>query len=449
MDYKDTIAWMQTFPDMERGTAPTDNLTMTLHSMKSLLARLGNPQLGRKTVHVTGSKGKGSTSTMIASALHCAGEHTALYLSPHLHSYTERIQIDSQFISENEFAAAASCLVGAVEAEHNSGDGPIVTFGILTALFFQLARYTQAHWQVVEVGLGGSEDATNVFAEKQIAVITPVSLEHTAILGSTPAEIAAQKAGIITAGSTAVLAPQHDKEVKLVVEQRCRKVGARLIDVAASCSWEFLEQIGCEQICRIKSQRRDVQLRLPLLGTHQIANAATAVTVADAISDSGCKISDQAVACGLASARLAGRLEVVSQKPVVVVDGAHNGESAGALREALKKHFHFNRCIVVIGVNKDKDIKAILAELAPIADTVVATKSGNKRAMEPARIAEIAAATGVNTFAADTTAHAVEIALSHAAPEDLVCVTGSLYVVAEVRHILLPFLADKPFFVER
>src|SRR5271170_1443624 len=163
MDYPSAIKFLQSFPDMERGTAPTDNLTMTLDSMKSLLDRLQNPQSGRNTIHVAGSKGKGSTSTMISSILKCAGKKTALYTSPHLHSYTERIQIDSVPISEQDFAQGLVQIHDAIEAEHNSGNGPLVTFGILTALFFQIARTVKAEWQVVEVGLGGTEDATNVF----------------------------------------------------------------------------------------------------------------------------------------------------------------------------------------------------------------------------------------------------------------------------------------------
>src|SRR5579885_2080544 len=161
---------MKSFPDMEWGTAPADSFTMSLDSMKSLLARLGNPQDGRRTVHITGSKGKGSTSTFIASILRHAGQKTALYISPHLSDYRERIQIDSRLISEEEFAEEIERMRDAVEAEHGSGNGPIVNFGISTALFFQFAARQNVDWQVVEVGLGGRDDATNVMADKDLAV---------------------------------------------------------------------------------------------------------------------------------------------------------------------------------------------------------------------------------------------------------------------------------------
>ena len=203
MDYSEAIAYLMSFTDMERGFQASASPTMSLASVRSLLSRLNDPHLGRGTVHITGSKGKGSTATMVEGILRRKGYTTALFTSPHLHSFTERIAIDGDAISPEEFAAAVDAIRPAVEAERNSVHGNVSTFGVLTALFFWLVR-AQARpvqWQVVEVGLGGTYDATNVFDAPDVAVITPVSLEHTAILGNTPAEIATDKAGIIKRGA--------------------------------------------------------------------------------------------------------------------------------------------------------------------------------------------------------------------------------------------------------
>ncbi len=429
---------MKSFPDMEWGTAPADSFTMSLDSMKSLLARLGNPQDGRRTVHITGSKGKGSTSTFIASILRHAGQKTALYISPHLSDYRERIQIDSRLISEEEFAEEIERMRDAVEAEHGSGNGPIVNFGISTALFFQFAARQNVDWQVVEVGLGGRDDATNVMADKDLAVITPISVEHAAILGSTPAEIASHKAGIIVPGSVAVLAPQNDPAVKPVIEKRCRDVGADLADVRELYTYKFLELDTGKQRGMCRGAGRTIEFELSLLGRHQIVNATVAVAAADALKARGLKISDEEIAAGLAAARLPGRLEVVGRRPLVVLDCAHNGESARVLRQALQETFSFRNCVLVLGVNRDKDVAAILDELAPISSRLIATRSLNPRAADPEDIASRAIAFGKGErMVTGSVTEAVAAALDLASAEDLICVTGSLYVVAEAREKLL------------
>lgn len=421
---------------MERGTAPSDSLSMSHSSMKSLLARLGNPQNGRRTVHVTGSKGKGSTATMIASILQAAGQKTALYMSPHLHEYTERIQIYGQPVSPEEFADGIAQIREAVQREHESGDGPIVTFGILTALFFHLAKRNAVDWQVVEVGLGGELDATNVFDKKEVAVITPISVEHAAILGNSPAEIAIHKSGIILGGSTAVLSPQRDASVKTVVEARCRKVGARLIDVSEIYTHERLSSDEIRQSCRIGNNRRELNFSLSLLGQHQIANAATAVAVADAIAESDVNIADDAIVTGLARAHLPGRLEVLQRNPTVVVDGAHNAESAGVLCKGLQDHFQFRKCRLIVGVNKDKDVASMLEEFSNVADTMIATKSKNARSMPPDEIARHAEGSFASTSIAGSVSDAVRTALAQCEESDLILITGSLYLVAEARDHL-------------
>jgi dihydrofolate synthase/folylpolyglutamate synthase len=317
--------------------------------------------------------------------------------------------------------------------------GNVSTFGILTALFFWLVR-AQARpidWQVVEVGLGGTFDATNVLEPPEVAVITPISLEHTAILGNTPAEIARDKSGIIKPGSTAVLARQQDPAVLDVVRERCEEVGATLVDVASLYTVEALEKHVFGQSARLTGPSGDREIRTPMLGHHQLENAATAVAVAGALRDRGVEISDTAIADGIARTRLPGRLEVMGQAPLIVGDGAHNGESAAALAAALKEYFEWRRCFLVIGCHADKDVRAMGFQLARLAEMIVCTRFQSPRAMDPYLMIQEVGFLGPMAVAEESVPAALETALSHAEPDDVVVVTGSLYVVAEAREHLL------------
>lgn len=439
VDYAEAIRYLMSFTDMERGYQASPNPTMSLESMRSLLSRLNNPQAGRPTVHITGSKGKGSTATMIASVLNQSGASTALYTSPHLHDFTERIQINGDSVSQAEFAAAIEAIRAAIETEQESVHGNVSTFGVLTALFFWLVRaqVPPVEWQVVEVGLGGTFDATNVFESPEVAVITPISLEHTAILGNTPAEIAMDKSGIIKAGSTCVLAKQRDPAVIDVVRERCRSVGAELVDVGSLYTAEMGEHFVYGQSFVVRGPHGEHELRTPMLGRHQLDNAATAVAVIDALRARGHAIPGGAVAEGIARARLAGRLEVMGQKPLVVADGAHNGESAEMLAAALKEYFTWRRCYLVLGSLADKDVRAMGFKLARLCELIVCCRVGNPRSMDPLAMIQEVGFLGPMAVAEESVADGLDTAFAHASEDDLVCITGSLYTVAEARSIIL------------
>jgi dihydrofolate synthase/folylpolyglutamate synthase len=424
---------------MERGYQASPNPVMNLETMRSLLARLNDPHRGRPTVHVTGSKGKGSTSAMIAGILRRADFSTALYTSPHLHSFTERINIGGDPISPEEFAAGLDAIRGAIDAERESVHGDVSTFGALTALFFWLVRaqVPRIDWQVVEVGLGGTFDATNVIDPPEVAVITPISLEHTAILGNSPAEIAKDKAGIIKAGSTAVVAPQQDPAVLEVVRERCIEVGATLVDVGALFEVVVQEKHPFGQSFRLIGPNGERAMRTPMLGYHQLQNAATAVAAAEAIRARGHTITEQAIVDGIAHTRVPGRLEVMGQKPLIVADGAHNEESAEALAKALKEYFSWRRCFLVIGCTRDKDVRAMGFKLARYAELIVCTQFRNPRSMDPYQMIQEIGFLGPPAVAEESVPNAIDTALAHAEEDDLVCITGSLYVVAEAREHLL------------
>jgi dihydrofolate synthase/folylpolyglutamate synthase len=439
MDYGGAIDYLMSLTDMERGYQASPNPTMSLASVRSLLARLGNPQRGRKTIHVTGSKGKGSTSAMIEGILRRAGLRTSLFTSPHLHSFIERIAFGGDAISPQEFAAGLEAIRPAIEAERANEDGTVSTFGVLTALFFWLTRVQAPHveWQVVEVGLGGSWDATNVIEAPDVCVITPISLEHTAILGDTTEAIARDKAGIIKPGATCVLAPQKDPAVVDVIRERCRDVGAELVEVGALYSTEVRDKFPYGQSFGLHGPYGSLQMRTPMLGAYQLDNAATAVAAAEALAHRGHDISSQAIVDGVAHTRVPGRLEVMGQRPLVVADGAHNPESAEALVRALKDYFDWKRCFLVIGATNDKDVRGIGLKLARFAELIVCCRFANSRSMDPYQMIQEIGFLGPAAVAEETVADGIETALSHAGESDIVCVTGSLYVVAEARSHLL------------
>lgn len=425
--------------DMERGRQASRNPTMSLESIRSLLGRLGNPQHGRGTVHVTGSKGKGTTSAMIEGILRTAGESTALFTSPHLHSYTERIRFGEDPVSPEEFATGLEAILHAVHEERESANGDVSTFGVLTALYFWLVRaqVVPVRWQIVEVGLGGTFDATNVFESVDVAVITPISLEHTAILGSTVAEIATDKAGVIRPGCVCVLAPQQDAAVRHIVSDRCREVGATLVDVAKVYDSEVIERHVFGQSFTVTGPRGTRELRTPMLGQHQVENATTAVAVADALMDRGAPVDEDAIATGIARIRVPGRMEVMGRAPLIVADGAHNGASAEALAATLRDYLEWRRCFLVLGVTRDKDVRAIGFQLAKLAEMIICTRIDNPRAMDPFVMVQELGFLGPAAVAEESLADALDTALGHAKPDDLVCVTGSLYLVAQARtHIL-------------
>ncbi len=445
MNYTEAVDYIQSFPDMERGTHGSRGPTMSLDAMKALLRRLGEPQQGRHTIHVTGSKGKGSTSTMIASVLHEAGFETALFTSPHLHSYTERILFNQKPISEERFARGISELKEAIDDELNSGAGPFSTFGILTALFFYLTSRLDppVQWQVVEVGIGGRFDATNVFDTKDVAVITAISLEHTEILGSSQTEIAANKAGIITPGCFAVLGPQKDPSVRSSIGRKCHHVGAALIDVRRTYKVKAQSHgLKGQSFTMEGGMKGPAQYEIPLLGSFQVDNASTAAAVCSALMDRGVEISQKNIEDGLKKVHIPGRLEIVAGKgtdhnadgPTIVVDGAHNHESAAALTASLRSLFGKPSVIFIVGVNSDKNISAIWRELSPLSKSLIVTRSSSGRAMDPTEIAEgIGMQTQVAPTVAPNLTDAMKLALETAKPEDVICITGSLYLVADAR----------------
>jgi len=435
MDYHQALEYLLSFSDFERsgGFSPRSDVL----PVRALLRRLGEPQTGRLTVHVAGSKGKGSTAAMMASVLRESGRRVGLYTSPHLHSICERFRLDGEPIPREAFARYAAMLPGALDAvSRELPERKLVTFDLLTAMAFLAFAEAYADVQVVETGLGGRVDSTNAMERKEVCVITSLSLEHQAILGDTLAQIAAEKAGIITPGAQVVLASQKE-DVGGVIRRACRERGATLVEADAVCSFER-RCAGIEgQELTLRTPRAEYDLWLPLLGPHQAENAVAAVLAVEALRDWGVEVSKEQVRDGLAKVRWPGRLEVLGREPLLLADGAHNEESAARLRETLTGDLGFSEATFVVGVSKDKDTAGIERQLRPMARRLIATSSRHPRALAAEQVATAFSPDGLRASPVASVPAAVDAALAEAGRDGLICVVGSLFVAAEARaHVL-------------
>ena len=433
MNYQEALDYILRFADYER--LPRSGIVWDLARVERLLERLGNPQHAARSIHVAGTKGKGSTAAMIASILKQAGYRVGLYTSPHLLSFTERLQADGQPIAEDDWARLTGVLKPEVEAVNKEGKfGELTTFEILTALAFAYFREIGADYQVLEVGLGGRLDATNV-VKPQVCVITSISFDHMDVLGDTLAQIAGEKAGIIKSGATVVSAPQSPEAME-VIERVCRERGVRLVRVGTEVSWHKTSFSDEGQAFHLKGLEREYDLNLPLLGEHQVENAATAVAVVEVLEGMGARISAENIAEGLAKVHWPGRLQVLRREPWVIIDGAHNTDSMKKLGEALKQHFNFDRLILILGFSNDKDVAGMAAEAAALTDNIILTGSRHPRSVEPAALANEFSKRGVSAKVAESVADAVKLALAGARPNDLICAAGSVFVIAEVMEVV-------------
>ena len=441
MTYEETRAWLWSLIDFER-QPPATRSPYKLDRMRALLARLNNPQDAVPTIHITGSKGKGSTASIIESILRAAGYQTALYTSPHLHTERERIQLAGHAIAPEYLAHCAEQVRRA--AEQLEG---LTFFEAITAIAFLAFAEAAVDVAVIEVGLGGTLDATNTISRPLVSIITPISLEHTHILGDTHALIARDKAGIIKPGRPVVVAPQVEEAWREIADAAQRQ-NAPLVDVAREWVWarRALSLRGQTIALRHRTRAEWAWDDLPfaLLGAHQLVNAATAVAALTTVREEGALTwDDDALRAGLAHVRWPARTEVLNARPFVLVDGAHNDASAQALAEtlrdlALNGGVSWDRLWMVFGVSADKDVEAIVRPLRPFATGWIATQARHPRAMPAPRLAERLTA-ALDPLAVVLPAPDVQTAFTNAldmAGEDgAVIVTGSLFVAAEARAL--------------
>ncbi len=439
------IDWLLARINFERTlVAPYNARQLKLDRMRTLLTRLGQPDAGLKIVHVAGTKGKGSTAAMIAAMLTAAGYRTGVFSSPHLERIEERFAVDGVPCSETELVALVDRLrpiVAAMDAEAEAeGDpqGGPTYFEATTAMALLLFVERQVDAAVLEVGLGGRLDSTNVCLPA-VSVITSISLDHTQQLGSTLAAIAGEKAGIIKPGVPVVSGVTED-EPRIVIARTAQEHGCRLIQAGRDFRHVYRDRSLDFEYAVTGQEHCLEDIRLAMRGAHQAANAAVALATIAELRHQGWCISIDAMRRGLAGAVLPGRVEYLSGRPNVVLDTAHNLASSQALVSALDELAPAGRRTLILSVSCDKDVRAIVGQLVPHFDRVVVTQyQDNPRAVPAGELAVLVRTAGSQARVEVCTQprEAWDLVCRSAEPNELVCVAGSFYLAAELRPLVL------------
>ncbi len=443
--YLQAVKYLESFVNYEKLNQYSYRKSLGLQRIKNFLQFIGNPQKDLKIIHIAGSKGKGSTCAFVAYILRQAGFSVGLYTSPHLLDFRERIRIlkPQKLNSCLPFEGTVSkkYLVGLVDFlkpvikgferisinSPNSLQGRLSFFEVYTALAFLYFKEKKVDFLVMETGMGGRLDATNV-ARSLVCAITPISYEHTRYLGKTLTQIAGEKAGIIKEKSLVVSAPQ-EKEAMQVISNTSVNLQAKLFTVGKDI--KFFVKNGNFSIKGINNSYAN--LRINLLGKHQVINASLAIGIVEALNFYGFKVNVDCTRKGLYNTLWPGRIEVLSRKPYIVVDGAQNAASAAVLKSAIRSIFKYKKLILVFGVSKDKDIKGMVNQLLPLAHKIILTRADNPRAAIPIYLKKYFAAKGKEIFITASVKEAKVLVLRIADSQDLVLVTGSLFVVGEFK----------------
>jgi len=415
--------------------------TLSLGRIRRLLKSLGNPQHSFRSVHIAGTKGKGSTAAMLAQMLTNNGLKVGVYTSPHIVDVRERIAIDGEMISERDMIREISKVAAHV------GDDPkdIPTyFEFLTAVAFQYFADQKIDVAVVETGLGGRFDATNVIKPEACAM-TNISLDHMAQLGDTLEQIAREKAGVFKANTPVISAPQP-KGVKTILKRAAEEVGAPVLfagdDIRFTYRFEASRTGGPQaRICVTTPTGQYDHLLVPLVGKHQAINCGVALGVLDQLKSRGFDLDDERSVSGLSKVRLQGRMELLCDNPRVLSDGAHNAASVEALMRAIGQNVAYDSMVLIFGCCGDKDIPGMLRQMRLGADKVIFTPIKSPRSADPQELADqFAEVSGRMAQVAASLRDALQIAEKAVTPEDLICVTGSFYLVSEAKGIF----ADHP-----
>ncbi|NIS79424.1 MAG: bifunctional folylpolyglutamate synthase/dihydrofolate synthase [Anaerolineales bacterium] len=441
--YQEALDYIYSFIDysVERSYRYSADV-FDLERVRSLLKAIGDPQHAYSTIHIAGTKGKGSVAAMIASVLQAAGYRTGLYTSPHLQRFPERIRVGGQEIAEVEVAQLVDTL-----KPHVAKVGGLTTYEIITALGFLYFMQREVDWAVIEVGLGGRLDATNVITPI-VGVITSLSYDHMHLLGESLSDITREKAGIIKAGVPVVTAPQQF-EVERVIEETAQALGAPLVRVGRDWLfspgnhtlegqslyvWSSDEQPLMDAYVESAGDEEWAPPRyfIPLLGHHQVVNAAVAYAALQTAISHGVEIPEPAIRAGLRDVKWRGRFDILSRSPLVVVDSAHNRESALKLRIALDDYFPGQAVTLIFGASADKDISGMFTELLPRVSRLILTQAVHPRAADAEELADLAHSYGVGVEVIVPVSEALSRAMMQVDPEEVILATGSLFVAGEV-----------------
>jgi len=408
LEYIHSVKWQGSKPGLER--------------TRELLGKLGNPEKSLRFVHIAGTNGKGSTAACIAAVLQEAGYRTGLYTSPYILRFNERMQVDGVHISDSELVRMTDEIRPYADA---MADAP-TEFELITALAMKHFLYKGCDIVVLEVGMGGELDSTNVIETPEVAVIAAIGYDHVKELGPTIEDIARAKSGIIKEGGDVVI---YGGAAQGVIEDAAARRGARLRKT---------------DFTRISNERFSLggisfgftpygEIRLPLIGSYQPKNAALAITALEVLREKGYRIGDADIKAGLALVRWAGRFEVLGLAPAFILDGAHNPQGIEATADSLRRYFGERKIVFIVGVMADKDVDPMIDTIAPLAESFIAVRPDYPRAMDVKTLAEKLSRHGIPVFARDTIGGGVAEAIGRAGEDGIVCALGSLYFSGDIR----------------
>ncbi len=393
-------------------------IKLGLDATANLLDKIGNPHHKLKFVHIAGTNGKGSTTSYIHGILMTKGYKVGKFISPYVHSFTERIQINNCEISEKDLAECTTIVKEAIE---NNSLTP-TEFEVVTAIGLLYFEREKCDYVVLEVGMGGRFDATNVIPAPLVSVITSISIDHTEYLGNTIADIAFEKCGIIKTGSKTVAYADNPKEADEVIKKTAMEK-----DVTLTIPDKKDIEIISQGIDGTDFEYKGEKYHINMLGKHQVYNAVNAIETAKLLG-----IEESFIKKGLETTKFRGRLEIVSNDPVIIEDGAHNYSGVSALYDALKTHFSEKKIIVVMAMLKDKEYKKCIKTLAPVIDTFIATQANNPRRATADEIAEVASMYIEKVHSEPDINKAVKLAKDICTDNSIICICGSLYLLGEV-----------------
>lgn len=422
MDFKETIDWLYSFKQY--------GSKLGLERISYLMNQLKNPQNNLKIIHVTGTNGKGSVCKFIGSMLQKAGYSVGVYISPHLERFSERTVINNKEISNEDLILLTKKIKPIVDEMIKNNNTPTF-FEIITAMAFQFFSDSSVDFAVIEVGLGGRFDATNVVIPV-VSIITNISLEHTARLGEDVKSIAFEKAGIIKEDIPVVTAVKG--EAKSVIEKIAKEKNAQVIYIDKK-NWQRISYTITNQGFQVFGLLNDYTVNTSMLGKYQGENIALAVAGVEHLQMKGTYLTDSDIIDGISSAFNPGRMEIISEEPKILLDGAHNPAGMEMLKKTLENDIQYEKLILIIGILEDKDVNRMLSTILPISDVVIATKSNNARSCKPIILKEKIKNfdTSKELIVKNSLPKSICYAKSIANKNDLVCISGSLYTIGEAR----------------
>jgi len=402
-----------------------------LERIGKLLDLLGNPEKKLKFVHVAGTNGKGSTVAFLSSILIEAGYRVGMYTSPGLHRFNDRIRVNNHDIEDERLAAITGSVKEKIDLMVSENMESPTEFEIVTAIAFFYYLEMNCDIVVLEVGLGGRLDSTNIIPAPLVSIITTIDYDHMDILGNTLAEIAREKAGILKRGTELVLYPQQGEAENVIINT------AKELEIPVhQVSFEDIEILDHDEYKQAFIKEGEVYI-LGILGEHQIKNAATAMEAVMVLREKGFIISEPQLKNGLSASRWPGRFEILSHKPLYVADGAHNLQGVEVLATNLRKYFAGKRMIFIMGVLRDKKYEEMVKTVLPLADFFITITPDNSRALKAEELMEVIVKNGGKCIVADSISKAIKLALEKAGDDKVICSFGSLYYISEVREAFL------------